>query len=176
MKNIVSVSLALIISALTSVHSSATIYHAGSFTATTTPQAVHSSFFPNGTGAVSDTIYFTLLAPKTKLIAGALNVSGDSFIRFTNFGGSLYNSSNTLLASVSSPDYNKILETGYLSPGDYRLDVSGGIAGFGGGYGIAITSNAPEPETWAMMLAGLGLVASATRRKKLALLERTNNS
>ncbi|MES2206049.1 MAG: PEPxxWA-CTERM sorting domain-containing protein [Pseudomonadota bacterium] len=33
---------------------------------------------------------------------------------------------------------------------------------------LANVSAAPEPETWAMMLAGLGLVASATRRKKTA--------
>ncbi|MES2207492.1 MAG: nidogen-like domain-containing protein [Pseudomonadota bacterium] len=33
---------------------------------------------------------------------------------------------------------------------------------------IALT--APEPETWAMLLAGLGLVASTTRRKKLRQL------
>jgi len=58
-----------------------------------------------------------------------------------------------------------------LSSGYYALQVNGRVLGEGGGaFGGDLTiSPVPEPQTWAMLLAGLGMVGmTARRRVKLA--------
>jgi hypothetical protein len=54
-----------------------------------------------------------------------------------------------------------------LSSGAYALRVDGRVLGAGGGaFGGDLTiSPVPEPQTWGMLLAGLGLVSVAVRRK-----------
>lgn len=56
--------------------------------------------------------------------------------------------------------------------GSYYALVTGvGTGVFGGGYAGGITVSAapvPEPETWGMVLAGLGLLGYAGRRRKAA--------
>jgi hypothetical protein len=54
-----------------------------------------------------------------------------------------------------------------LSSGYYALKVDGRVVGAGGGaFGGDLTvSPVPEPQSWAMLLAGLGMVGMATRRK-----------
>jgi hypothetical protein len=54
-----------------------------------------------------------------------------------------------------------------LSGGYYALKVDGRVLGAGGGaFGGDLTiSPVPEPQTWAMLVAGLGLVGVAARRK-----------
>jgi hypothetical protein len=54
-----------------------------------------------------------------------------------------------------------------LSSGYYALKVDGQVMGVGGGaFGGDLTiSPVPEPQAWAMLLAGLGLVSVAVRRK-----------
>jgi hypothetical protein len=54
-----------------------------------------------------------------------------------------------------------------LTSGYYALKVDGQVMGVGGGaFGGDLTiSPVPEPQAWAMLLAGLGLVTVAVRRK-----------
>jgi hypothetical protein len=54
-----------------------------------------------------------------------------------------------------------------LTSGYYALKVDGQVRGMGGGaFGGDLTiSPVPEPQAWAMLLAGLGLVSVAVRRK-----------
>jgi len=56
--------------------------------------------------------------------------------------------------------------------GSYYLQVAGTASGWnGGGYTISVaTAPVPEPETWAMLLAGMGLVAQRVRQKAKAAL------
>lgn len=58
-----------------------------------------------------------------------------------------------------------------LSSGDYALKVDGKVLGAGGGaFGGDLTvSPVPEPQTWGMLLAGLGLLGVAARRKPVPL-------
>lgn len=63
----------------------------------------------------------------------------------------------------------------YFGVGSYTLKIGGeatGMALFGlpaGSYSIgAVTAPVPEPETWAMLLAGMGLVALRVRQKARA--------
>ncbi|HEV7815432.1 MAG TPA: FxDxF family PEP-CTERM protein, partial [Janthinobacterium sp.] len=57
-----------------------------------------------------------------------------------------------------------------LSSGTYTLTVTGTVVGTqGGSYGGDIVVAAvPEPETYAMLMAGLGLVGCVARRRKQA--------
>ncbi|MGB9110858.1 MAG: FxDxF family PEP-CTERM protein [Telluria sp.] len=54
-----------------------------------------------------------------------------------------------------------------LASGNYALKVNGQVMGVGGGaFGGDLTiSPVPEPQAWAMLLAGLGLVSVAVRRR-----------
>lgn len=56
------------------------------------------------------------------------------------------------------------------SAGDYHLDITGTATGLAGGvYSVSISAApVPEPETYAMLLAGLGLMGAITRRRKAA--------
>lgn len=55
-----------------------------------------------------------------------------------------------------------------LDPGTYYLTVSGNATGSSGGAfsGMINVSPIPEPETYALMLAGLGVVGFLARRRK----------
>ena len=65
-----------------------------------------------------------------------------------------------------------VLNSPTLAAGTYTLQIKGSVTGaFGGSYaGVLnlsnpVTSNVPETDTYAMMLAGLGLIGFAARRK-----------
>jgi hypothetical protein len=65
-----------------------------------------------------------------------------------------------------------------LSSGAYALRVDGRVLGAGGGaFGGDLTiSPVPEPQTWGMLLAGLGLVSVAVRRKPAPRKIRTRHA
>jgi hypothetical protein len=53
-----------------------------------------------------------------------------------------------------------------MSAGPYYLSVSGLADGSSGGqYMLSITAAVPEPETYALLLAGLALVGFVARRR-----------
>ncbi|MEB0137132.1 FxDxF family PEP-CTERM protein [Actimicrobium sp. CCC2.4] len=53
-----------------------------------------------------------------------------------------------------------------LLPGNYTLEVTGKVLGDGGSYGGNVNVSAvPEPETWGMMIGGLGLIGMAIGRR-----------
>ncbi len=106
---------------------------------------------------------------------GVVNVIGlsDSSINFTKF--TLWeNSTNTTFSGATGGNTSSLNFSGGAAPGQYSLNVAGTRGGSVGAYAgnIVIRPTAvsaiPEPETYAMMLAGLGLLGYSARR-------RTNN-
>ena len=72
-----------------------------------------------------------------------------------------------LFASFSGDNITNAI--GFLPDGQYHLDISGqfGPATTTASYAVALSA-VPEPETYAMLLAGLGLVGFSVRRRKVA--------
>lgn len=85
------------------------------------------------------------------------------------FGGSFtINTSNNgqnALISFSSPEFLDIFIGAPLA-GAGEIDWSIKTAGFNAGDRLSITIAVPEPETYAMLLAGLALIAGAVRLRR----------
>jgi hypothetical protein len=89
----------------------------------------------------------------------------------TDLSAEIYDSSSTLLYTFvpnnGDNDHLILPANSYFATGDYTLKVGGTTAGASGGfYSVAaITVPVPEPETWGMLLVGLGLVGLRLRQK-----------
>jgi hypothetical protein len=90
-------------------------------------------------------------------------------------GLSLYNTAGTVVAQGTSLQSGAVdvwtIHGGNLTAGNYYLQVSGNLVGntaaaFGGA--ISMAAPVPEPETYGMMLAGLGVLGFLARRRKAA--------
>lgn len=117
-------------------------------------------------GLFTDTISFTIVAGDLSHSANPLNVmlSGVDISNISNLEYTLWSSDNQQLGTefLGNNTTNWSLA---LPAGDYVFRVTGNADGsFGGTYGFAM-SLVPEPETYAMLLAGLGLIGFATRRR-----------
>jgi hypothetical protein len=108
-----------------------------------------------------------------------LDISGLSLYRVgggtgTGTGGT---AGDTLVSSGTSMSSGQMdvwtLSSDNLEAGNYYVMVSGNLvsdtsASFGGAVMLAPTAPVPEPETYGMMLAGLGVVGFLARRRKAA--------
>lgn len=71
---------------------------------------------------------------------------------------------------------NRVMQSFHLAAGNYTAFVGGSdyanqlvaLRNYGVSGTITVISAVPEPETYAMLLAGLGLVGAMTRRRKMA--------
>lgn len=88
---------------------------------------------------------------------------------FSNADGIVGNADDKKLASAIGLGDEVSLSFGSSAAGSYYLSVFGVTTGlYGGGYsgGISVTP-VPEPETFAMLLAGLGVMGAIARRRKI---------
>lgn len=102
-------------------------------------------------------------------VPGFFNTVLSTASLISNPDGILFNSDDTLLTSAVSSGNSVAMTWGPTSGGNYYLNVTGISNGeFGGLYNGAISVTAvPEPESYAMLLAGLGVMgAIAVRRNK----------
>jgi len=116
-------------------------------------------------GFFTDVFTFTP-TPTTSVWAsgGVINFSLFGFGDLGSITASLNN--NPFTASADEPGVFTLAPV-YLGPGPLTLTISGVVSSGGGSYGGNINVLAvPEPETYAMMLGGLGLLGVMARRRK----------
>jgi hypothetical protein len=112
--------------------------------------------------------------PRTGLTIGLLNLSGTDFVSGTSINSSCCNNVNPF--NVLS---NSAGGLGLTSTGDHSLNMAWRIGNMTGGQSVALTyayvfgdnietvgGGVPEPTSWAMLIAGFGLVGGAARRRR----------
>lgn len=133
-----------------------------------------------------DAYYFTIPDAFANAVATTVNVG--SFLGISGLEARLYaghsNTIGTVGGSLISPWATMVnpipgvsVETVVLTApnpllaGNYTLQVRGTVTGLGGGSyaGTLNLTPVPEAETYAMFLAGLGLMGFMSRRRKLGL-------
>lgn len=119
-----------------------------------------------GPGNFSDVIDFTIGSKSfvgTGVGASNVVIFGSSVFDIANLTMSIYNSANVKIGSGTD------VNLGVLGAGNYYAVVTGKATGSAGGvYTEAFSVRAvPEASTWAMMLAGLGMLFFAAKRRKV---------
>jgi hypothetical protein len=160
----------LVASALTMGAAQAEVRNVGSLGSTT------QTFVHNTAGSFEDTINFSIAGAST--LSGTANNLVLSFgsLNILNITGLVVNVWNNFHPAGSTfygsfAGNNQTYTFNLPSAGNYHVDVSGVVNGLSGGvYAIALSAApVPEPETFAMLLVGLGLVGTIARRRKTAL-------
>lgn len=142
----------------------------GSFGA---PVTYGDTFAVAAQGTINHSLTFTITTP---LYAGSgvsdipLSVTAANFnMDITNLSAQIFDSSNNLYVSYvqfGDADHLVLPANSLFAAGNYTLKIGGTSSSNGGFYSVgAATIPVPEPETWAMLLAGLGLVGMRLRRK-----------
>lgn len=109
---------------------------------------------PSGTLRPGENGYYQLAFGTSVL--QALN-EGNAAYNFIPTGRPAFNASNT---------YSFILDTGLTVPGQLHFGVTDGkFSDNTGAFSLTIAA-VPEPATWAMMLAGFGMIGFVARRRQ----------
>jgi hypothetical protein len=122
----------------------------------------------------TDQLIFTLLANSSTsynvIDFPIFNVYNTELTGLKLYAGAV--GSGTLLGTGSGTAASFSISNVVTGAGDYYLEVSGKAGGLSGGlYSGSISSTVspvPEPETYAMLLAGLGLMGAIARRRNKA--------
>ena len=143
--------------------------NAGSITTDTSHPYGH--LFAHDVGTFSDTIDFTI--PTGSLGTNAnplyLTMGGVDVYNIANLTYSVYSgtvaSGGTLWGTFLGNNTSQDLAI--TAGGAYHILVTGDATGTSGGaYSVSLVSGVPEPETYAMMLGGIGLLGAMVRRRK----------
>lgn len=137
-----------------------------------TLDGLKTQYAPVAPGAISDTFIFDIASSSPVASSSAvlnLSLGSLSLLNITGFKVELFNPSDSSLGTASFDGLNFVLNTGPLSVGnDYYFKVTGMATGTAGGsYSFALAP-VPEPETWAMLLAGMGIMGVVARRRRAA--------
>lgn len=133
--------------------------------------AMFADQFTFAVGGSATSNFDAIVASISRTTATGLDISGLSLYRA---GGGTGTTMDTLISSGTQVSKGAMdvwsLSSNNLSAGDYYLLVSGNVvsntaASFGGAVMLAPV---PEPETYGMMLAGLGVLGFLARRRKQA--------
>ncbi len=145
----------------------------GAFTA---PTSINISNTIMGSGAFSDVYSFSVTSD-TALASIIASVSFSDIVGITGFTSSLWLAGGGQLALGETTTYgtdvlfttSKINYAPLLAgpPPVYEIHAGGTVFGPSGSYGGAmVLSPVPEPEIYAMLAAGLGLMGFVARRRK----------
>ena len=118
---------------------------------------------PTNGGSGYSVINFPVTIPEL----GSFNSLLTTMSLFSNADGILFNDDDLLLDTTSGGPGSLDLTWGASAAGSYYLNITGIANGtLGGLYSGAISVTAvPEPETWALLAAGLGVVGLKLRRR-----------
>jgi hypothetical protein len=129
-----------------------------------------------GAGSFSDLVWFSIPTPSdlsSTTVANNLTLGSTQVLNINGGQVSLYKeagATDTLLASYSFDGTTGSTShtVADLGAGQYYYQITGTASGnYGGFYSLTSTvSPVPEPETYALLLAGLGVVGSLYRRRK----------
>lgn len=132
-----------------------------------------------------DDYIFTLTDASANSVTSSISLS--DFLGISNLQARLYTGSNHYTGTVPSPDstlleaWGQVVNLGsgvnlttvvldplLLTAGTYTLQLRGTVTGTSGGsyVGILNVAPVPEPETYAMLLSGLVLLASVASRRE----------
>jgi len=127
-------------------------------------------------GMFSDTFDFTILTPMYLTNAGVTAVLTPDVNSTTGFdiksvswvgGPFVFNNVDTPLGGSLFQQYTAAVVPALLAPGTYSIQVTGVSLSAGASYtGNVTLAPVPEPETYALMLAGLGAIGYMARRRK----------
>jgi hypothetical protein len=158
----------------TAFHAQAATYNLGtvsvgaplSFNAAVTSAGPFSDIFTFTLPAALSTGFSLLNFP----VGGLFNTMLTSATLFRNPDGNLFNSDDTMVKAGAATPTGISFTNGASAAGTYYLNVTGIATGSQGGlYNGAISVAAvPEPETYAMLLAGLGVMGFIARRRNNA--------
>jgi hypothetical protein len=127
---------------------------------------IFSFILPPNTGSGYSVLNFPLSIPEVE----NFNTIISSISLYSNTDGILFNGDDTNVASFLVPGGNTIGFTWEPSLGGSMYMSISGIANgsLGGLYSGSISVSAiPEPESYAMLLAGLGIIGAIIRRRSL---------
>lgn len=137
--------------------------------------ATFSQIIQHGVGSFLDTWNFTI--PSNTFATGSVSnlsikLPGLNLYNIADLAVNLYSGTdNSLISNLNnSPGSTADLKigSGTFTPGKYFFTVGGHADGnYGGQYVFAVSAlpPVPEPETYAMLLAGLGLMGTIARRR-----------
>jgi len=125
-------------------------------------------------GVISDEFNFSISGDGNTFgaVISKLSIFSDQLLTF--FSGTLTGpggfSQDLVLGAVSIPPaiVQSVTYNGMLDTGDYSLAVAGTTSGDGTYQVSLLATPVPEPETIAMLLAGLGLMGTIARRRNRA--------